>query len=110
MRNLILCLALGAAVQPVAATEPVPIACQFEKLPMMLFIIRGGMGADDNTLQIGANPQVQVWVGSGLMTARFGEQELTFSLHMPASVTVSTAGQSDPQTYSGECISSPPRQ
>lgn len=81
-------------------------ACKFERLPLMLIIARGGMGASDNTLQVGETPPVPLSMGSSLMLATVGVQELTFSLRMPSSVSVSAPGN-DTQTFYGECIGSP---
>jgi hypothetical protein len=96
------------ADQIYAADNLVPVACKFEHLPIMLIITRGGMGADDNTVQIGDNEPVPLSIGSSLMTAQFKGQEFVFSIRMPASVSVIGQG-SDSITYHGECISSPPR-
>ncbi|MBY5472932.1 hypothetical protein HFO86_22275 [Rhizobium leguminosarum] len=41
-----------------SAAEPVIVTCKFEKLPQMILIFRGGMGASDNTLQIGQTKPV----------------------------------------------------
>ncbi len=87
------------------ADEPTIISCKFEKLPPMILIIRGGMGAEDNTLQVGQSSPVQLHVGSSLMTADYHAQEFVFSLRLPASVTVSALGNNS-ITYDGECISS----
>lgn len=91
-----------------ATDNVVPVACKFEKLPLMLMITRGGMGADDNTIQIGNASPVPLSIGSGLMTASFQGQEFVFAVAMPASVSIHGSG-SDTLTYYGECISSPPR-
>ena len=97
-----------AFINPVSAysatKEPTVVACTFEKLPLMIITIRGGMGASDNTLQIGQTPPVQIDMGSSLMIAAYGAQTYTFSLRLPASVTVRAAGP-DFRTFSGECIS-----
>lgn len=81
-------------------------ACKFEHLPLMLLINRGGMGASDNTLQIGDAHPVPLSIGSSLMLATVGAQEFTFSLRMPMNVSVSAPGN-DTQTMYGECIGSP---
>lgn len=86
------------------AEEPKVIACIFEKQPLMIMIVRGGMGATDNTLQIGQAPPVSLEIGSSLSIATRGTQEFVFSLRPPASVTVNGAGSSS-MTYGGECIS-----
>ncbi len=91
-----------------AADNLVPTACKFEHLPLILIISRGGMGAKDNTVQIGDNRPVPLNIGSGLMITEFKGQEFVFSLRMPASVSVSSH-ETDTITYHGECISSPPR-
>lgn len=104
----VLALALTPPDQIRAADNLLPVACKFEHLPLMLLITRGGMGADDNTVQIGDNEPVPLNIGSSLMTAQFEGQEFIFSLRMPASVSVTGQG-SDTITYHGECISSPPR-
>lgn len=80
-----------------------PVACQFEHLPLMLMTIRDGMGGQNNTLQIGDNEPVPLFVGSSLMNAEFQGQGYVFSLRIPANVTV------DSITYHGTCISSPRR-
>jgi hypothetical protein len=101
-------LAFSLPEQIKAADNLVPTACKFEHLPLMLIISRGGMGAKDNTLQIGSNRPVPLNIGSSLMIAEFKGQEFVFSLRMPASVSVTSHG-ADTITYHGECISSPPR-
>ncbi|RWD81307.1 hypothetical protein [Mesorhizobium sp.] len=88
-----------------AADEPTIVSCQFEKMPPMILMFRGGMGADDNSLQVGQTKPVPLSVGSSLMSAQYGAQEFVFSLRLPANVSVSALG-SDTQTYYGECISS----
>ncbi|GAA0694104.1 hypothetical protein [Vreelandella titanicae] len=80
-----------------------PVACQFEHLPLMLIISRDGMGGQNNTLQIGDNEPVQLFIGSSLMNAEFQGQSYVFSLRIPANVTVGSL------TYHGTCISSPRR-
>lgn len=65
-------------------------SCNFEHLPPMLMMIRGGMGANDNSLQIGQRPPVPLSVGSSLMLAEVGIQEFAFSLRLPSSVSIST--------------------
>ncbi len=92
---------------PVAsATEkPTIITCTFEKQPVMIMTIRGGMGASDNTLQIGQTSPVPLEIGSGLSTATQGGRDFIFSLRTPASVTVIHTGSAD-QTFRGECKSS----
>lgn len=99
-------LAFGLISGPAhsATKEPVAVACKFEKLPLMIMTIRGGMGASDNTLQIGQTPSVPLEIGSGLSTATHDGRDFIFSLRPPASVTVNGAG-SDSRTLSGECIS-----
>jgi len=99
-------LAIGLISGPVlaASEEPTVIACMFEKQPPMIMIIRGGMGASDNTLQVGQTPPVQLDMGSSMMIATFRAKEYSFSLREPASVTISGAG-SKFQTFNGECIS-----
>ncbi|MBY3412327.1 hypothetical protein HFN87_03255 [Rhizobium laguerreae] len=88
----------------VSATEPVIVTCKFDKLPQMILTFRGGMGASDNTLQIGQSKPVPMSVGSNLMSAEYGTQSFTFSLRLPANVSVSAPGQ-DTLTYYGDCIS-----
>jgi hypothetical protein len=88
------------------ANEQVVVACKFEKLPLMLLTFNGGMGSEENTLQIGERTPVLLSVGSSLMVATVDAQEFVFSLRMPASVTVSGPGSSDNRTFDGECISS----
>jgi hypothetical protein len=103
-----LALAFSLPQQLKAADNLVPTACKFEHLPLILIISRGGMGAKDNTVQIGDNKPVPLNIGSSLMIAEFKGQEFVLSLRMPASVSVSSRG-ADTVTYHGECISSPPR-
>lgn len=80
------------------------VRCQFQKLPpiVMRFSER------TNTVQIGTDKPVRAAVGSNLITAEYGAQELTFSLRLPSSVTISAPGQ-DTKTYFGKCKSSLPR-
>ena len=102
---LVLIASVLIAGPALAATQqPTVIACSFDKQPLMIMTIRGGMGASDNTLQVGQTPPVQLDMGSGLMIATYSAQEYTFSLRNPASVTVSGAGSAF-QTFNGECIS-----
>ncbi|WP_146226107.1 hypothetical protein [Phyllobacterium leguminum] len=90
------------------ADEPTVVACQFEKMPLMILTFRGGMGADNNTLQVGQTKPVELSVGSSLMAAQYGAQNMTFSLRLPANVSVSAPGQ-DTKTFSGECVSTLPQ-
>lgn len=106
IRNLTVVFVFCIAAFPALATEPVIVSCKFEKLPLMILTYRGGMGADDNTLQVGSNPPVQLSVGSGLSSASFNAQEFVFSLRLPASVSITNSGSGGTSnTYSGECIS-----
>ena len=89
----------------IAAAEPTVVSCQFEKMPPMILTFRGGMGANDNTLQVGQTKPVPLAVGSSLMTAQYGAQEFVLSLRLPANISVNAPGQ-DTQTFYGECISS----
>ena len=105
-RAMALCLPFQVvALLQSAAGEPTVVSCKFEHLPPMLLTFRGGMGANDNTLQVGQAPPVPLSVGSSLMVAEIGVQELTFSLRMPASVSIAAPGN-DIITYYGDCISS----
>lgn len=89
------------------ADEPVVVACNFEYMQLMLFTFRGGMGADNNTLQVGQNPPVELSVGSSLMGATDDMgATYSFSLAPPANVTVVKRGASNGATYHGECVSS----
>jgi len=92
-----ICLLSSAAL----ADEPVVVSCNFEKMPPMILTFRGGMGASDNTLQVGQTKAVLLSVGSSLMSANYGAQIFTFSLRLPANVSVSAPGQ-DTQTLYGE--------
>lgn len=103
--RLAVAIALAMTTTTSVAAEPTVVSCRFEKMPPMILTFRGGMGADDNTLQVGQTPAVPLNVGSSMMLATYGAQEFSFSLRLPASVSVSAPG-SDTATYSGECISS----
>lgn len=105
-RTILMLLAFAFISDPVhsATNEPAVVACSFEKLPLMIMTIRGGMGASDNTLQVGQTAPVPLEIGSGLSTASHGGQDFIFSLRPPASITVTRAGAAD-QTYRGTCIS-----
>lgn len=103
--GLAVALCLPFQMVALAAGEPTVVSCKFEHLPPMLLTFRGGMGANDNTLQVGQNPPVPLSVGSSLMVAEIGVQELTFSLRMPTSVSIAAPGN-DVITYYGDCISS----
>lgn len=98
----------SASINPVlahsAVDEPTAIACNFKQQPLMIMTIRGGMGASDNTLQVGQTPPVPLEIGSGLSTATYGKKEFIFSLREPASVTVNRVGL-DELTFSGDCVS-----
>lgn len=65
------------------------VYCNFGGLPEMKLTIRGGMGASDNSLQIGNFEPVSLGVGSGLMSASFNDKSYTISWDYPASVTIS---------------------
>ncbi|MCO8166820.1 hypothetical protein NJC40_03385 [Pseudomonas sp. 21LCFQ02] len=80
-------------------------ACKFERLPLMLLVARGGMGASDNTLQVGDAKPVPLYIGSSLMNATIGAQSFIFSFRMPISVLVG-ARDNDTQTFYGDCVSS----
>lgn len=87
-------------------TEPERIvACDFENMPLVLMRFRGGMGASDNTVQIGNASPLSLSVGSGLMSASDAPYDYTFSLHEPATVSVHHLGDSNSRTFYGECIS-----
>lgn len=107
MKRLLITLSImlaGTATTIAATEEPVIVSCQFDKMPPMILTFRGGMGAQDNTLQVGQTKPVQLSVGSSLMTAHYGAQQFVFSLRLPASISISAPGQ-NAQTYYGECIS-----
>jgi hypothetical protein len=87
-----------------SGAEPTIVTCKFEKLPQMILTFRGGMGASDNTLQIGQSKPVPMSVGSSLMLADVGARSFTFSLRLPANVSISASGQ-DTMIYYGDCIS-----
>jgi hypothetical protein len=92
-----------AASQSVAAEPPpVVVRCKFEKLPpiKLVFPSQGG-----GTMQVGTAKPVKAFVGSNLVTAEYGAQEMTFSLRLPSSVTISAPGQ-NAKTYNGRCTSS----
>lgn len=91
-------------VTSATADEHVVVSCQFDKMPPMILIFRGGMGGEDNSLQVGQTKPVPLSVGSSLMSAEYGAQSFVFSLRLPASVSVNAPGQ-DTQTFFGECIS-----
>jgi hypothetical protein len=90
------------AFVPSAQSAATVIVCKFENMPTMRLTIRGGMGASDNTLKVGKSKPVKLNVGSSLMIANVGAQELVFSLRLPQSVTVSAPGNNS-LTYFGEC-------
>ena len=66
------------------SAEPTIVTCKSEKLPQMILTFRGGLGASDNTPQIGQSKPVPMSVGSSLMLAEVGPQSFTFSLRLPA--------------------------
>lgn len=101
MINLLLASLL---IQASAPKEPVVVSCKFDKLPLMILTFRDGMGAKNNTLQIGQNKPVPLSVGSSLMMAELHGQEFAFSLRLPASVSVTSQG-SNTVTYHGDCVS-----
>lgn len=84
--------------------QPVVVRCRFDKMPPMALTFFGGR---KGTLRVGKTKPVPLNVGSSLSTATYGAQELTFSLRLPASVTVSAPGN-DTKTYSGICDSTLP--
>ena len=49
--------------------EEVKLYCSFDSLPAITVFYRGGMGASDNTIQIGGNAPVPLSIGSGFMSA-----------------------------------------
>ena len=98
-----ICLAIAIAIPaPAFAAKATVVTCKFEHMPTMVMTFRGGMGASDNTVKIGKKRPVPLSVGSSMMLATVGAQELSFSLRLPASVTVSAPGN-DSLTYYGEC-------
>lgn len=102
---MISALMLVAVAQSAPLEEPVVVACKFEKLPLILLTFRDPSRAPNNAFQVGdGDPQI-LHMGSSLMTGEFHGQEFTFSLRLPASVTVSSQG-ADSITYDGECVSS----
>lgn len=107
MRLLTSIVAISVAATPAFANDVV-VRCKFEKLPPMVLIYRDRENPRGNTLKIGAEPPVPLSVGSSLSTAEYGAQEMTFSLRLPASVTISAPGN-DTKTYGGVCKSSLPR-
>jgi len=70
-----------------------------------LILVKGGMGADDNTIKIGNNAPVPISIGSGLMSAEFQGQSYTFSLRLPANVSIDSPSTGS-VTYHGHCIRS----
>ena len=98
---MMLLVALSAWPQDSAATV---VRCRFTNMPPMVLTFYGGMRG---TLKVGKSAPVPLAVGSSLSTASYGAQELTFSLRLPASVTVSAPGN-DTLTYNGQCVSGPP--
>lgn len=80
------------------------VACKFRSLPPMRLVFRGSSEDHASTVQIGREKPVPLAEGSGMSTAEYGLQELTFSLRLPASVTISAPGN-DTLTYGGECHS-----
>ncbi|MGI6852087.1 hypothetical protein [Mesorhizobium sp. 1B3] len=58
MKKLIAIIMIGTPIMitmpnMTTADEPTIVTCNFEKMPPMILTFRGGMGADDNTLQVG---------------------------------------------------------
>ena len=103
---LVLIASVLIAGPALAATqEPTVVACAFEKQPLMIMTIRGGMGASNNILQVGQTPPVQLDMGSSMMIATYRAQEFSISLSEPPSVTVSRAGSSGFKTFNGKCVS-----
>lgn len=97
-------LALSILVAGAVRNEapPTVIRCHFEHMPPMVMILRDGMGGSRNTLQIGKRRPIPLSVGSSLMSASYGAQDLTFSLRLPSSVSVGAVG-ADTATYYGDC-------
>ena len=81
----------------VAASEPTVVSCRFEKMPPMILTFRGGVGAKDNTLQIGETKPVALSVGSNLTTAKYGAQEFVFSLRLPLWLIGASAAPAIPE-------------
>ncbi len=91
--------------QPALADGTI-VYCQFEGLPGMTMTLRGGMGASDNTLQIGSKDPVQLSIGSSLSSASMDGNSYTIAWQYPASVTVSGSdGSNSSFTRYGECSS-----
>lgn len=80
------------------------VVCDFENMPLMIMRFRGGMGANDNTVQIGQGEPLRLSVGSGMMVASNAPYGYTFSLHEPATVSVHHQGDSNSRDFYGECI------
>lgn len=93
-----------AAAALAGSSAPVIVRCKLDGMPPMVLTFREGR---NSTLRVGKAKPVPLLVGSSLSTATFGAQELTFSLRLPASVTVSAPGN-DAKTYGGACESNLP--
>jgi hypothetical protein len=103
-------IASASSFSAAVGAEPTFFSCNFEKLPTMLMAIRGGVGASNNTHQVGNGPPVELSMSSNIMIAEYGAQEFVFALRLPASVKVSNAGfERSTMTNYGECFSTLPR-
>lgn len=89
----------GTLAQQGSAKEPKVVVCTFKGQPQIILTFRGGMGADNNTVQIGQHVTVPLAVGSSLSCVIADGKDYVFSLRSPASVTIGA------KTFSGKCVS-----
>ncbi len=98
-RCIAIAMAAATLTTSAIAREPIVLACAFKTQPPMILIYRGGMGADDNTLQVGQRRPVQLFQGSGFSTATVDDVEYTFSIGARSSVIIGK------MTFGGRCAS-----
>jgi hypothetical protein len=103
LKKLLLAAFIACQSTHASAQSDVIVRCQFQHLPPVVF----RFSDKSNTAQIGKDKPVKALVGSNLTTVEYGAQELTFSLRLPSSVTISAPGQNT-RTYFGTCKSTLP--
>ncbi len=106
MRLLITILTLAILTSQQTHAQETKVYCSFETLPPMTLVLRGGMGANDNSLQVGNNEAVSLSIGSSLSLAKFDGNEYIISWQHPASVTIAKLDGSNAKfTRFGDCSS-----
>ena len=95
---------LMMVVKSATLQAPALVACQFDSLPLMLMVFRGGDHESRNTLQVGDGHPVPLRIERGAMVASYAGHELIFPATTLNSVAVAAPG-GEPLTLPGRCVS-----